>query len=264
MLSYIETHLEEKIEYKELSKFLGTNEYTMQSIFSFLTGMNLSDYIRRRRLSNAGFDVYHTQEKIVDIAVKYQYESATSFSRAFEKFHGMKPSEAKTNPQNLKVFARITFDETMQIENQNIAYSIIEQEELVLYGKGIPTTESTIGKDAPKFYIDMNNQFYEIYGTDIPYGMTVYEKRFESDYMEYWVLYDKPMPGFQKYVIPKGKWLLFHIPSYEAKDIQKVTHEVYEKFLPSCQYNLRPIPELEHYYEGITDFLIPIEDETKN
>ena len=75
-----------------LARIMGVNSYTMQRIFSLLTTITLSDYIRKRRLSCAGYDFITNNEKIIDVALKYQYESATAFSRAFEKFHGIKPS----------------------------------------------------------------------------------------------------------------------------------------------------------------------------
>ena len=90
--NYIDEHLEDKIDDTFLAHFLGVNTYTMKRIFVMIAGISLSEYIRKRRLSNAGYDLYHQKQKIIDIAFKYQYENATSFSRAFEKFHGIKPS----------------------------------------------------------------------------------------------------------------------------------------------------------------------------
>ena len=83
MINYIENNLENKIEYEKLAKILGVSEYTMKSIFSLLCNTSISEYIRKRRLSNAGFDLCKSREKIIDVALKYQYENATSFSRAF-------------------------------------------------------------------------------------------------------------------------------------------------------------------------------------
>ena len=90
--------------------------------------------------------------------------------------------------------------------------------------------------------------------------MTVYEDRFESDNYEYWVLYDKQIPSFTKYEIAGGRYLKFTISSQNAEEIQKVTNEFYKNFLPSCKFNLRELPELEYYHDGITDFLVPLED----
>lgn len=258
MINYIEKNLENEIEYAKLAKILGVNEYTMKSIFSLICDVSISEYIRRRRLSNAGFDLYKNNEKIIDIAQKYQYESATAFSRAFEKFHGIQPSKLKSHPDGLKIFAKLNFDENVK-ENEKIEYSILEKNEIVLYGKGIKTTEQTISKEAPKHCQQMEAQYVDKYGP-IQYGMVVYENRFESENFEYWVLYDKEIKEFDKYVIPKSKWIKFEIPSQEAVDIQEMSHKFYLEFLPSMKYNLRDIPELEYYHDEITEFWVPIEN----
>lgn len=261
MIDYMEENLEEKIEYSKLAQMLGVNEYTMQRIFTILCNISLSEYIRNRRLSNAGYDLYHKSASVMETAVKYQYDNATSFSRAFEKFHGIKPSQVKKQPQGLKIFTKIHFDETQEIEKQNMEYSIVEKEELVLYGEPIKTTTKEISKDAPEHFQNMIKKYVPKYGYP-NYGMVEYEDRFQNIVTQYWVLYDKKIPGLQKYVIPKCKWLLFHIPSYNPKDIQEVSHQFYLEFLPSCKYNLKNIPELEHYDNDndTTDFLVPIED----
>ena len=92
---YIDNNLENKINYEILAKIMGVNSYTMQRIFSLISGITLGECIRKRRLSCAGFDIYETNAKIIDIAIKYQYDNPTSFSRAFETFHNIKPSQFK-------------------------------------------------------------------------------------------------------------------------------------------------------------------------
>ena len=115
IIEYIEENLENEIKYAELARRLGVNEYTMQRLFSLLCNISIAEYIRNRRLSNAGFDLQNSNNKIVDIAVKYQYESATAFSRAFEKFHGIKPSIVKDNPEKLKIFTKIVFTDRKSV-----------------------------------------------------------------------------------------------------------------------------------------------------
>lgn len=259
VISCIEQNLDQPISYTRLAQFLGVNEYTVQSLFSLLCNISLSDYIRKRRLSEAGFYLYKNNSKIIDVALQYQYENPTSFSRAFEKFHGIKPSQVKNNPEKLKLYPKLHFDETITTPNEKIEYSIIELDELVLYGKGFKTTDENIGKEAPAFFEKMYKKYILQYG-EIDYGMTLYEDRFKSNQLEYWILYKQEIPGFTKYVIPKCKWLCFHIPSFQADKIQEMTQKFYLSFLPSCKYNIRPLPELEYYHDDVTDFLVPIED----
>ena len=254
VIEYIENNLEEKIEYKELSKIIGVNEYTFQRIFSLISNVSIAEYIRNRRLTNAGQELYLKDEKIIDLAIKYQYNNATAFSRAFEKFHEIKPSEVRKNPEKLKMYTKLHFNEVND-ESKNVEYKIVEMQEMTLYGKCKPTTNENIGKDAPEFY----KKFMKKYG-DAPYAMTSYKEKERCNVKAYWVLYDKKIEGFEKVVIPKAKWISIRTNSQKAKDIQETTKMFYESFLPSCQYNFRDLPELEYYHDGITDFLIAIED----
>lgn len=252
---YIDDNLEEIIDYETLAKIIGVNPYTMQRIFSLIAGISLSEYIRKRRLSNAGFDLYKTKSKIIDIAVKYQYDNATSFSRAFETFHGIKPSLV-TKFSKLKNFPRIIFDENIKTISE-VEYEIVELGEIELYGVGIKTDNQNISYDAPKFFKEIESKYEELYG-HIKYGMVTYEDNMREKCKEYFVLYDKKINEFDKVIIPSGKWLMFRINSQNAKDIQEISHKFYLEFLPSCKYNLREIPELEYYHEDVTDFLVPI------
>lgn len=251
---YIDDNLENKIDYEVLAKMMGVNSYTMQKIFSLIAGTTLSEYIRKRRLSTAGYDLYETNAKVIDIALKYKYENATSFSRAFTVFHGIKPSEVNKKT-NLKNFPRIIFNEEAKITNE-LEYKIITKEEFVLFGKGIKTSNEDISRDAPAFFKkqELENNDDE----QIKYGMVTYEEEMHEKVNGYYVLYEKPHKGFTKIILPKSKWLVFTINSQNAQDIQDMSHKFYLEFLPSCKYNLRNIPELEYYHDGITDFLVPI------
>ena len=257
MIAYIEEHLDQDISYSALAKILGVNEYTMQRLFSLLCNITLVEYIRKRRLSQAGYDLYSSDARVIDIAYKYGYENATSFSRAFEKFHGMKPSQVKKGKYGLKNFPKLTFEEKNNTQEE-IPYEIIELNELILYGKGISTNEIDVKQDAPNFWISMDEQYSEQYG-EIKYGMVKYNDRFEDENFEYWVLWDHKIEEFEQIVIPKSKWLNFHISSVNSKEIQKVADDFYELFLPSSNYNIRDIPELEYYHDDVVDFLVPIE-----
>ncbi|MCM1370728.1 MAG: AraC family transcriptional regulator [Clostridium sp.] len=251
---YIEDNLEQQINYEVLAKFLGVNVYTMQRLFTMLTNISLSEYIRKRRLSNAGFDLYNSNIKIIDLALKYQYDNATSFSRAFLKFHGIKPSLVNKSTK-LKNFPRIVFNENINITTE-LDYEIIELNEFNLYGVSIKTNNDNIDNDAPYFFQETQKKYISILG-NIKYGMTTYDSERE-ECQKYYCLYDKKIKEFESIKIPASKWLKFRICSHNAKDIQEKVHKFYKQFLPSCKYNLKEIPELEYYHDDITDFLVAI------
>lgn len=251
---YIEENLEEKIEYEALARMLGVNAYTAQRLFSMIVGVGMSEYIRKRRLSRAGYDLYVGDLRVVDVAMKYQYDNATSFSRAFEKFHGIKPSQVRKETK-LKDFPRITFDESMN-PTAELDYEIVQLDRMDLYGVGMDTDNERIGDAAPKFFKQIWREHYEKLGA-ITYGMVTYDT--EREYSQkYYCLYEKDVDGFEHIALPKSKWLRFRIDSQNPKEIQDVSHLFYEKFLPSAKYDLRDLPELEYYHDDVTDFLVPI------
>jgi len=254
LTEYIDNHLEEKIDYKKLARILGVNTYTMQRIFSLLTNITLADYIRKRRLSSAGEDLYKEKIKVMDLAMKYGYDNATSFSRAFEAFHGIKPSRVTTKT-NLKIFPRIILEEKNK-SLEPISYEIIEMDSMVLYGTYIKTNNKIIKKDAPNFFAQTEKK-YAAYG-NVNYAMVTYEDEERLECNAYWVLYTKPIPNLKKITIPKNKWLKFKINSQETIDIQRISTQFYMEFLPSCKYNIANLPELEYYHDNKTDFLVPL------
>ena len=254
IIHYIETHLEEKIDYTILARFLGVNVYTMQRLFSLMTGLSVTDYIRKRRLSNAGYDLYEKNERIIDIALKYQYENATSFSRAFFKFHGIKPSLVNKETK-LKNFPRIVFPEEMHFVTE-LDYEIVSLDAMKMYGVFTKTSNSTIMRDAPIFFSKTEAKYFKECGT-ILYGMITYDT-LRAESQRYYCLYDKKLSSFEEIDIPQSKWLRFRIFSQDPLEIQEMSQRFYKEFLPSCKYNLKELPELEYYHDDVTDFLVAI------
>ena len=253
---YIDAHLTAKIDYEVLAKMMGVNSYTMQKLFSIITGIPLAEYIRKRRLTEAGFDLLNKKEKIIDVAIKYNYDSATSFSRAFFAFHGIKPSQLKTMSK-LKNFPRMVYDEDIKIVSE-LEYEIVNLDEIILYGLSKKTDNTHIKDDAPKFFHEIEDKYMEKFG-EVDYGMVTYENELRESCNAYYVLYKREIPEFEKVVIPKSKWLRFRLNTQSSVKIQELSQKFYREFMMSCRYCLRDLPELEHYHDGITDFLIAIE-----
>lgn len=102
-INYIEDHLTEEMDCEAISQQSYSSTFHFQRVFSILCGYTLGEYIRNRRLTQAGLELAHKKEKVIDVAAKYGYESPESFAKAFQKFHGVSPSQACTGGQ-LKFF----------------------------------------------------------------------------------------------------------------------------------------------------------------
>lgn len=254
IIEYTENHLEEEFDYKKIASMIGINEYTFQKVFLLIANVSYSEYIRNRRLSNAGQELFLNKEKVIDIAIKYQYNNATSFSRAFEKFHGIKPSEARDNPKKLKMYTKLHFNEQYE-QKYDMDYEIVEKDEITMYGHYVATNNVKIKKDAPNFYYKNEKK----YGAP-DYGIVEYTKRDRLYVKSYGIMYNQNKGKMSKKVIPKSKWIQIRMNSQDAKEIQEVSEWFYTDFLPSSKYVFSDLPEIEYYHDNITDFLVPIED----
>ncbi len=109
IVEYIETRLDDYIDYDVFGKMLCCSNREFSNIFTFIAGISVSEYIRRRRLSKAALDIQGSKERIIDIALKYGYESQAAFSRAFKDLHGQKPLSARQSGVLLKTYPKISF-----------------------------------------------------------------------------------------------------------------------------------------------------------
>ena len=178
-LDYIENNLSSDIDYYVAAKIMSCSEWEFRRIFSFLAQIPLSEYIRRRRLAMAVIDI-KKGEKIIDVAIRYGYESQAAFSRAFSRFHGIAPSLARDEEAVLKTFPRLTFKlilmgENVMKKNSNHRTNIIGAGE-VGYAISIDMDKNNIHKTNGSFW---DTKGSEVIGTTaLPkYGSFVSEEK---------------------------------------------------------------------------------------
>ncbi|MDF2541683.1 MAG: transcriptional regulator, AraC family [Herbinix sp.] len=109
-IAYIEEHLNERIDYNRVAKIACCTIYNFQRIFSYVFNMSLSEYIRSRKLTLAAIELQSSDSRIIDIALKFGYESHEAFSRAFHKFHGVLPSAVKDQNASYKYCSKAMID----------------------------------------------------------------------------------------------------------------------------------------------------------
>ena len=131
-IDYIETHLDGLLDYAEIAAQSYSSSYHFQRVFSLLCGMTLGEYIRCRRLALAGAELSTGEAKVIDVACKYGYDSPDSFARAFAKFHGITPSQARSGGQ-IRSFSRLTVKLVLE-GGTMMNYRIETKPELVLTG----------------------------------------------------------------------------------------------------------------------------------
>lgn len=162
VLEYIEENLTNEIECSEIAKMMSCSEYEFRRMFSFFTHIPLSEYIRRRRLSQAGTDI-QKGERIIDVAVKYRYESQAAFSRAFTRFHGSAPSLVKKNNSKLNSYPKLSF-KLILMEEIEMGKRLSQRTNIIGSGEvsyAITTTESA------EHIHENNHQFWNTKGNEV-------------------------------------------------------------------------------------------------
>ena len=131
-INYIEDHITEELDYERITRESFSSVFHFQRVFSILCGYTLGEYIRNRRLTLAGAELADTRAKVIDVAFKYGYETPDSFAKAFQKFHGIAPSQARGGGM-LKSFSRLSIK--VSLEGGNVMnYRIEEKPAMLLTG----------------------------------------------------------------------------------------------------------------------------------
>jgi len=114
-ISYIEEHLTEEIDMNQLGRIACCSSYHFQRMFTYMAGVPLSEYIRRRKMSLAAVDLQGRGMKIIDVAGKYGYSSPTAFNRAFQSVHGIAPSSLKKEGVSVKLSEEVVDPEDIEM-----------------------------------------------------------------------------------------------------------------------------------------------------
>lgn len=232
----------------------------MHRIFCFVTNISIAEYIRKRRLSMAAIDLLEKKQKIIDIAMKYQYESATSFSRAFKKMMGFTPKEIYKNQKNITYFPVLKFNEAEEKTNE-IRFQKLENASFELYTINRKTNMQQLATVAQEFWKEINNkENIEFEGNS--YGIVEYNKNYYNKQSEatYYIGSTKRFIGSKKYMIRGKKFLVFQIDSVQGKKVSQFTKEIYANIIPYLAYNLDNLPDIEEYIQDkITKIYIPIQ-----
>ena len=261
-IDYIEDNLAETIDYEEAAKKCYSSSYHFQRVFSILCGFTLGEYIRNRRLTLAGRELATTNVKVIDVALKYGYESPDSFTKAFQKFHGILPSQARNNGSNLKSFSRLSVKITLNGGNI-MDYKIIEKEAFDIIEKVTTHTidNSENAKSIPEFWsrshkdgtvkklIELSTDRTYVFG--ICYG-NLHENAKSFDYsIAVKCDANAEIPdGFRKNTIPARTWAVFECKGAMPKAMQDMWHKIVSEFFPTSDYEPTYEMDIEAYTEG--------------
>jgi len=262
-IDYIEDNLCSDIDFEQIAKIVGQSPVNFQRTFSTVTDLSVFEYIRRRKMTLAAFDLQNSNDKVIDIAYQYGYESPEAFARVFKETHGASPSDVRKYSLPLKAFPRITF--LLSIKGDAVMeYRIEKKEAFSVYGiEGIFTTDDGKNQhDIPMFWqecFEAGRYDKLLRSTNEPlsriHAICDYRKTGGNTFPYMLFAYRTPTcntDGFVQVDVPAATWAIFktekHTQEQTASVFQNLVRRIYTDWLPTAAYSKVDGYELELYF----------------
>lgn len=278
-IEYIEKNLDSDISVDAAAQIACCSTYYFQRMFTYVAGISLSEYIRRRRMSQAAFELQRTDKKVLDIALKYGYSSPTAFNRAFQSVHGITPVAAKNIGSVLNAYPPIKFSVKVT-GGTAMSYRITEKAAMRIVGVRIPlvTDMEENQKIVPEFWKDtlISDRLSQILKLtnqepDGILGVSVYLNPQEIFYYIAASTDEKAPENMYEYEIPASTWVVFENDGFFKEDVQNVFRRFYTEWLPFSGFEYAGLPDIEVYpalkskpLDGHSEVWIAIKKEKEN
>lgn len=261
-VTYIEDNITQDLTIEDIASKVSLSPFYFQRGFAILCGFTIGEYIRKRRLTLAGSELVSSDTKIIDIALKYGYDSPDSFSKAFTRFHGSTPTSVRKGEAMIKSFASLKIKLTLE-GGYTMNYKIIKKDQFTIIGMSKVFKYEEGQTEVPKLWAEFHNSKN---GNDIcsVYGVSIDEKMDNNEF-EYLIAdnYDptKEIPnGFITKVIPEHTWAVFPCKGAMPDTLQDILHKIFSEWLPGCKdyeiaagYNIEMYGDPAEYPKGVKD-----------
>ena len=261
-LDYVEAHLTDDIDLDRIAAESFSSSYHFQRTFSILCGHSLGEYVRMRRLTLAGTELAGTGARVIDVALKYGYDSPDSFTKAFRAFHGITPSEAKKSGAPLRSFSRLSIK--ISLEGGDTMNYRVEEKKPFYVIERVETHDTAGGennKTIPAFWdraaTDGTIDTLESLSSDNTYifGICYANPDKTSTKFDYSIATKcdtgATVPaGFRKTEIPARTWLVFECTGAIPDAIQEAWRKIVSEFFPGSPYTPTYEMDVEAYTAG--------------
>lgn len=236
-ISYIEDNITEELTIENIARQACVSPFYFQKGFAMLCGFTVGEYIRCRRLALAGSELVANDEKLIDIALKYGYDSPDSFTKSFTRFHGATPTAVRKSGATVKSFVPLKIKFALE-GGYSMDYKIVEKDAFTVIGLSRVFQYENAMEVVPKLWAEFNEseKYDEICST---YGINIDEAMSGNEF-EYLIAdnYNAAMDipeGFVTRVIPKYTWAVFTCKGAMPQSMQDVNKKIFSEWLPSCK-----------------------------
>ena len=265
-IAYMEEHLTEEITLADVAKSVNLSAFHFQRAFSLLTGMSPAEYLRKRRLSQAGAELADGSTKVIDAALKYGYDTPESFTKAFTRYHGVSPMQVK-NGSPIQFMNRYTVRITIE-GGCIMEYKIEKWDAMDLLVHARDFHAETSEEEIPAFW----DEYYgnEAYRKIPGYLGVCAQQKTDGDVFRYGIGCkaadaENVPEGFEIIHIPEYTWAVFTCVGPVPEAIQEMWERIYREWLPTADYELIPDYDIENYLPGdpasrnyVSEICIPV------
>ena len=265
-IAYMEEHLTDEITLADVAKSVNLSAFHFQRAFSLLTGMSPAEYLRKRRLSQAGAELADGNTKVIDTALKYGYDTPESFTKAFTRYHGVTPAQVK-NGSPIQFMNRYTVRITIE-GGCMMKYRIEKWDAMDLLVHARDFHAETSEEEIPAFWDEYygNEGYRKVPG----YLGVCAQQKTDGDVFRYGIGckasdVEGVPEGFEVIHIPEYTWAVFTCTGPVPKAIQEMWASVYREWLPAADYELIPDYDIENYLPGdpasrnyVSEICIPV------
>lgn len=236
-VEYIEAHITDNISAEDIANHVHMSSFYFQKGFSMLCGYSVMEYIRNRRLALAGGELAATGEKVIDIAVKYGYDSPDSFTKAFTRFHGVSPSMVRKDNVMIKTFAPLKIKIFLK-GGYLMDYKIVKKESFTVLASSKRFDYENCKSEIPLFWKEHYEKGNGKYVCGM-FGINI-DENMGNDNFEYLIadIYNPAMDipdGFITKTIPAFTWAVFPCDGPMPKALQEVNTKIFSEWLPALK-----------------------------
>jgi len=267
VLEYVDDHICD-FDSNVISRIMVCPYSVFLRTFAPITGISFSEYVRRRRLSRAAYELCNSSSRIIDIALKYGYTSADAFSSAFKKQHGVSPSKARKGNVELSFYPKIVLSLNIS-GTAELKYTIEKHPAFSALG-----LKMKIKRNEDAWTVLDNHPIEPLLtkklGCKCNLGICFgYDSEGNNDYMCASEFTGSIYDEFNVYHFPELTWLVFTAEGSISNDTFHKTEDfIYGEFIPQCVYNLIDLPVVQRFIDwNITkdychvEFMIPIQSD---
>lgn len=251
-LRYIEENLSGELTVDRIAEKVNISPFYFQKGFSMLCGYSVGEYIRMRRLSVAGSELVTSDNKVIDLALKYGYDSPDSFTKAFTRFHGSTPTDVRRKGALLKSFAPLHIKIILDGGN-TMEYRVEEKPAFRVMGVSKIFSYETANADIPQYWDEIHVQA-AVKPVEGMYGIC-FDEEMGGNRFRYMIADDLEEgkageKNLETYEVPRHTWAIFPCRGAMPLSLQEVNRRIFSEWLPASNYEIAEGYNIEYYSDS--------------